>query len=262
MEPETIAGHRFSAGRARFNRAATLFLILCFLNSMVGLYLLADAVSSGQPVSLLESHEPNVLSLNGQHARVAPQVYSRMQTYGRITVGLLALSFVVKLALIVVNARLPASASPDPKDELGPVRIADDGVAHSGGGDQWPLVLPRDTIERLELQYLPAADRPVPMVLCGALLALLGFPLMLILPAIEDFEMFAVFCLGGLLAGIGVWMIWLAFKKRYVLIAHTPNGPSRFLFPRKAARKDVIRFTTGAAKRHDYQLDFGPGLIG
>jgi hypothetical protein len=262
MEPETIAGHRYSDRRTRFSGAATLFLVLCGLNATVYLYVLANAISSGQPVSILESHDPNVISLKGQHARVDPEVYSRLQTYGRVTGALFVLSFVLRLSLIAVNARLPASASPEPGDELGPVRIAADGVAHAGGG-QWPVILPRDRIERLELEYRPVADRPLPMVLFGVLFMLFGLPLVILLPPrIQNFEMFAVCCLGALLLGMGVWMIWLAFKKRYVLVAHTPGGPSMLVFHRRATREKVIRFATGAAKRHDYQLDFGQGLAG
>jgi hypothetical protein len=34
------------------------------------------------------------------------------------------------------------------------------------------------------------------------------------------------------------------------------------VFPRTATREDVIRFTTTAARRHEYPFDFGPGLVG
>ena len=263
MEPETIAGHRFSEGRARFNRAATLFLVLCGLNGSIYVLYLRQAIASGTPVSIYESHAPNVLSLKGTHVRVAPEVYRRIKTYGNITGILLAASFVLKLFLAALNARLSPSTAPDPSDELGPIRITGDGVAHSGGGAQWPVVLPRSQIERLELEHKPALERPLTAVVFGALFVLLGLTLAaLLLLGIENFEMLSVVCLGFLLAGTGAWVLWLALKKRYVLIAHTSIGRSKMLFPPTATPERVIRFTTDAARRHGYPFDFGQGVVG
>ena len=262
MELETIAGHRFSEGRARFNRAATLFLVVCGLNGSVYVVYLQQAIASGTPVSIYESHHPNVLSLKGTHVRVEPEVYGRIKAYGSITGVLLAASFALKLFLAALNARLPPSIAPDPLDELGPIRIAGDGVAHSGGG-QWPVVLPRSQIERLELEHTPALERPLTAVVFGALFVLLGLPLaVLLLLDIQTLEMFFVFCLGLGLAGTGAWMMWLAIKKRYVLVAHTSNGRSKLIFPRAATPERVIRFTTDAARRHGYPFDFGQGVVG
>jgi hypothetical protein len=262
MEPETIAGHRFSEGRARFNRAAVIFFLLSGLTGSIYAYLYDQAISSGVPVSIYESHDPNVLSLNGKHARVEPEVYGRIKTYGHITVVLFVAGFALQFFLLVLNARLPASTAPDPLDELGPIRIAGDGVAHAGGM-QSPIVLPRSRIESLELQYTPGLEKPIGGGLCGAFFLLLGLPLAVIgVTRIQDFETFAAFCFFSLLAGTGVWIIWLAIRKRYVLVAYTSNGRSRMIFPRGATRADVIHFVTDAARRHGYVFDFGRGLVG
>lgn len=267
MEPETtpypaVAGHRFSEGRARFNRLAGIFLLVCGLSSSAYVYSLNRAISEGEPVTLLESYEPNVLSYNGEHARVTPEVHGRIKTYGRITTLLFVIALVLKASMILVNSRLPASVPPDRADELGPVRITASGVAHAGGA-HWPIVLPRDQVERLELEYTPGAENPVIAVFLGAVFTILGLPLaVLILPRIEDFEMFSVFCLGALLAGTGIWMVWFAIKKRFVLIARTANGSSRMVFPPHARRQAVIEFATRAARRHGYTFDFGEGLVG
>jgi hypothetical protein len=262
MEPVTTAGHRPSEARARANRAAGILLLLCGLNGSAYLYFLNDAISSGKPVSLLESHELNVLSLQGKHARVEPEVYDRIRTYGNITSALLVFSFTLPLVQILLNARLPASTAPDPLDELGPIRIAGDGVAHSGGV-HWPVVLPRSRIERLELQYTPGADSPLAGGVCGAFLVLLGLPLaVLLLPRSRDLEMFFVCCFWSLVAATGAWVLWFSIRKRYVLVAHTPDGSSRMVFHRTATREDVIQFATSAARRHGYPFDFGHGLVG
>jgi len=262
MEPETIAGHRFPERRARFNRAVTLFLVLCGLNGSIYFFYLQQAVASGTPVSIYESHAPNVLSLKGEHARVAPEVYGRVKTYGRITGVLLAASFALKLFLIALNARLPASTAPDPLDELGPIRIAGDGVAHSGGV-QWPVVLPRSQIERLELEHKPVMEKPLSAVVFGTLFVLFGLTLAaLLVLEVQNLEMFFVVCLGLFLAGTGAWMLWLALKKRYVLVVHSSSGRSRMIFPHTAPPERVIRFTTDAARRHGYPFDFGQGVVG
>lgn len=262
MEPAAIAGHRFSEGRARFNRAANIFLLLCGINYSVYGYFLNEAVSSGKSVSIYESHDPNVLSLQGKHARVEPAVYSRIRTYSSITSFFLVLGFALKLFLLILNARLPASQAPDPLDELGPIRIAGDGVAHAGGM-QSPIVLPRSRIESLELQYTPGLESPVLGGACGVFFLLLGLPLAVIgVTRIQDFETFAAFCFFTLLAGTGTWIVWLAIRKRFVLVAYTPSGRSRMIFPHTAAREDVIQFTTNAARRHHYPFDFGRGLVG
>ena len=73
---------------------------------------------------------------------------------------------------------------------------------------------------------------------------------------------FFVFCLWLSLAGLGAWVLWFSIRKRYVLVAHTPNGSSRMVFHPSATREDVILFTTSAARRHDYPFDFGQGLAG
>lgn len=263
MKPETaVAGHRPSEGRERFNRIAGIFLMVCGLSSLAYVYSLNQAISAGEPVSLLESHEPNVLSYKGEHARVTPEVAGRIATYGRITTLLFVISIVIKASMIVVNSRLPASVPPDRADELGPVRITASGVAHAGGV-HWPVVLPRDQVERLELEYTPGAENPVIAVFLGAVFTILGLPLaVLILPRIETFEMFSVFCLGTLLGGTGIWMVWFGLKKRFVLIASTANGSSRMVFPHNASREKVIEFAIRAAKRHRYTFDFGEGLVG
>jgi hypothetical protein len=262
MEPQTTAGHRFSEGRARFNHAASIFLILCGLNGSAYLYSLNKAISSGTPVSIYESYDPNVLSLKGKHARVEPAVYGKLKTYGNITSVLFAAGFALTLFLIVLNARLPASTAPDPLDELGPIRIAGDGVAHSGGV-QSPVILPRSRIESLELQYTPGMERPGGGIVLGAFFLLAGLPLAgFLLPRIQDLEMFFASCLGLLLAGTGAWILWFSIRKRYVLVAHTPNGSSRMIFHRTATREEVILFATSAARRHGYPFDFGHGLIG
>src|SRR3954468_2489592 len=264
MEPETIAGHRFSEGRARFNRAAVIFFLLSGLTGSIYGYFYNQAISSGVPVSIYESHDPNVLSLNGKHARVEPEVYGRIKPSGHISVVLFVAGFALQFFLLVLNARLPASTAPDPLDELGPIRIAGDGVAHAGGLAQWPIVLPRSQIERLELLYRPALGNPLTAGTLGAFFALLGLALVVIgLPRIQDFETFSIVCLGMLLAWLGFRMLWYALKKRFVLIAYTPSGSFKMMvFPRTATREDVIRFTTGAARRHEYPFDFGHGLAG
>lgn len=260
---ETTAGHRFSEGRARFNRVANVLLLVCGLNAAAYVYFLNDAIASGERVSILESYEPNVLSFKGEHARVAPEVHRRMETYGYVTgvLGLMALA--LKFLLIAVNARLPASEPPDLRDELGPIRIASDGVAHSGGS-QWPIVLPRSEVEHLELTYMPVADKPLGLRVCGVVFLLMGLPLaVLLLPKIGDHgSILAAFCLFAGVAGIGVWMISITIRKRFVLVAHTPNGSSSMVFHRSARRKDVIHFATSAARRHGYPFDFGQGLVG
>ncbi len=260
--PATVAGHKFSEGRARFNRLAGIFLVICGINASAYMYSLGEAFSAGEPVSIYESNEPGVLSLEGKHARVEPEVYARTRSYGRITSGLLAIAFALKLSLYLVNARLPASTAPDRSDELGPVRITHDGIAHSGGV-HWPIVLPRSAVKHLELEYTPGADYPVAVSLFGALFALLGITMVaLLVTRIEDLEMFGAFCLGLLLGGMGCWMLWFALKKRFVLIARTAHGPSRMVFPPNASRENVIEFATRAARRHGYPFDFGQGLIG
>jgi hypothetical protein len=60
----------------------------------------------------------------------------------------------------------------------------------------------------------------------------------------------------------GAWIVGLSIEKRYVLVAHTPNGSSRMVFHRTAAREDVIRFASSAARRHGYDFEFGKGLAG
>jgi len=264
MEPETIAGHRYSEGRARFNRAALIFLLLCGINASIYTGYVSVAMSDGTPVSIYESHHPNVVSMEGRHVRVAPEVYGRLKAYGFITIALFVITSLLNLFLIVFNARLPASTAPDPLDELGPIRIAGDGVAHAGGLAQWPIVLPRSQIERLELLYRPALGNPLTAGTLGAFFALLGLALVVIgLPRIQDFETFSIVCLGMLLAWLGFRMLWYALKKRFVLIAYTPSGSFKMMvFPRTATREDVIRFTTGAARRHEYPFDFGHGLAG
>ncbi len=262
MEFEPTAGHRFSEKRARINRAANILLLLCGLNASAYLYYLNDAISSGVPVSIYESHKPNVLSVKGQHARVEPEVYGRIKAHGDITGVLFAISFSLKLFLIFLNARLPASTAPDPLDELGAIRITGDGVAHSGGV-HWPVVLPRSRVERLELEYTPAMETPLAGILGGAFFVLLGLPLaVLLLPPSQDLELFFVFCFFLSLAGMGAWMLWFAIRKRYVLVAHTSTGRSRMVFHRTATREEVVLFATGAARRHGYPFDFGQGLIG
>ena len=262
MEPLSTAGHRPSEGRARFNRAAAILLLFCGLNGSAYLYFLSEAISSGTPVSIYESHDLNVLSLKGKHARVEPKVYGRIRTYGSITSFLLVIGFALTLFQIFLNARLPASTAPDSLDELGPIRITGDGVAHSGGV-HWPVVLPRSRIEHLELQYTPGADSPLGGGLCGAFLVLLGLPLaVLLLPRSRDLEMFFVFCFWSFLTATGAWILWFSIRKRYVLVAHTPNGSSRMVFHRTATRESVIQFVTSAARRHDYPFDFGHGLVG
>jgi hypothetical protein len=262
MEPKATAGHRFSEGRARLNRAASLFLILCGLNGSIYLYSLNRAVSSGVPVSIFESSDPNVLSFEDRYARVEPEVYSGIKTYGRIMVVLFAAGFVLQLFLIILHARLPASTIPDPLDELGPVRITGDGVAHSGGALQSPVVLPRDQIERLELEHTPGMDRPLAGGFLGVVFVLFGLPLTLFLPRAHNLETFSVVCFGALLAAMGAWILWFAIRKRYVLVACTAEGRSRMIFPRDVTREDVIHFTTDAARRHGYLFDFGQGLVG
>lgn len=260
--PEAVAGHRPSEGRARFNRVANFLLILVAVNAAVYIYTATSALSSGEPVSIYESHDPNVISYKGRHARVAPEVYDRLQTHGLVTLLLAGVALVLKCLLIAVNAKLPASKPLDPLDELGPVRIASDGVAHAGG-IQWPVVLPRSQVEHLELIYVPGADKPVAISLCGGVLILLGLPLAVLLaPGIRDLTILAPFCLFTGVAAIGIWMLWLGFKKRYVLVAHTLNGPSRLIFHPRARRKDVIEFATSAARRHGYPFEFGQGLVG
>ena len=223
---ETTAGHRFSEGRARFNRVANVLLLLCGLNASAYFYFLND-------------------------------------THGRVTAALGVLALALKSLVILINARLPASKPPDPLDELGPIRIASDGVAHVGGV-HWPVVLPRSQVERLELVCAPGADKPVAVGVSGVVLILLGLPLAVMLaPKIGvDRSILAAFCLFAGLAATGIWMLWFAMRKRYVLVAHTPNGSSRMVFHRSARREDVIHFATSAARRHDYPFDFGQGLVG
>ena len=262
MTTEAVAGHRHSEGRARFNRVANVLLILVALNALVYTWTYTSALSSGQPVSILESHDPDVISYKGRHARVKPEVYGRLNAHGGITLVLAAVAFVLKFSLIAVNAKLPASKPPDPLDELGPVRIASDGVAHAGGV-HWPVVLPRDEIEHLELIYVPGADKPVALAVFGVFFLLLGLPLAVLLaPGLGELYILAPFCLFAGLAATGAWMLWFAMKKRFVLVAHTLNGPSRMVFHRNARREDVIEFATSATRRHDYPFDFGQGLVG
>jgi hypothetical protein len=263
MEPKATAGYRFSAGRARLTRAVSIFLMLCGINGSLYYYSLNRAVSSGVPVSISESSDPNVLSFEDKYARVEAGVYRGIKTYGRVVVVLFAASFALQLFLIAFKARLPASTVPDPLDELGPVRIASDGIAHSGGAVQWPLVLPRDQIERLELEHTSAMEKPLAAGLFGVVFLLFGLPLAVLLPPrIQDFETFSVFCLGALLVATGAGILVFAIRKRYVLVAHTPSGRSRMIFPRDASREDVIHFVTNAARRHGYPFDFGQGLAG
>ena len=237
MERETTAGHRFSEGRARFNRAAGILLLLCGLNGSAYVYSLNEAISSGVPVSIYESHDPNVLSLKGRHARVEPRVFGRIKVHGQITTVLVAISVTLTLFLFHLNARLPASTAPDPLDELGPIRITGDGVAHSGGV-HWPVVLPRRQVESLELQYTPGADYPIASRVLGALFVLPGLSCaVFLLLRMEDLETFFAFCFLSSMAGLGAWVLWFAIRKRYVLVAHTPNGSSRmisFTAPRPA----------------------------
>jgi hypothetical protein len=245
------------------NRAVGIFLMLCGINGSIYYYSLNRAVSSGVPVSIFESNDPNVLSFEDKYARVEPDVYRGIKTYGRVVVVLFVAGFALQLLLIAVKARLPTSTIPDPSDELGPVRINSDGVAHSGGAAQWPLVLPRDQIERLELERTSVMERPLAAGLFGVVFLLFGLPLAVLLPPrIQDFETFSAFCLGALLVAVGAGILVLSIRKRYVLVAHTPNGRSRLIFPRNASREDVIHFVTDAARRHGYPFDFGPSLAG
>lgn len=263
MEPRTTAGHRFSERRARLNRAAVIFLLLCGINGSVYICYLEWAIASGDPVSFSEHHRPNVLSFQGRRARVEPAIYRKVEIYGDISSFLGVACVLVNLFLYVFNARLPASAPPHPLDELGPIRISADGVAHSGGS-QWPVVLPRSQIERLELQHASARENLTAARLYGVFFALLGLPLTWIALTLErmDLEAFCLLCLGSGLAAMGIWLVVTAIQKRYVLVAYTPKGRSRMIFPRAAAREDVIQFVTSAIRRHEYPFDFGPDLVG
>ncbi|HET9229170.1 MAG TPA: hypothetical protein VFR31_21000 [Thermoanaerobaculia bacterium] len=260
MTAETTAGYRISEGQMRFNRIATLFLIACGINYVVYLYTVQRAVSEGTPVPFYEWHEPNVINFDGQHVRVEPEVYQRTQAYSRISGSLLIVSFALRVILFLVNARLSASKPQDPQDDLGPIRIASDGVAHVGGS-QYPVLLPRGQVDRLELQLVSPVDHPVGATVCGAFFVLLGTPIAVGLgPRIEDFEMFGAFCLFAGVAIMGAWIILFSWKKRYVLVAHTPAGAHRMMFHYAAAKDEVVGFLRGAALRHGYRLSFGKGL--
>lgn len=260
MTTETTAGYGIPTGQLRFNRIATLFLVACGINYTVYLFTVQKAVAGGTPVPFYEWHDPNVIAFDGQHARVEPEVYGRIRSYSRISGSLLILSFALRTILFLVNARLSASKSADPLDDLGPIRIASDGVAHVGGS-QYPVLLSRGQVDRLELRHSSPVDHPVAAAVCGFFFVALGLPLAVLLgPRIEDMEMFGAFSLFALLAFMGAWIAWFSLRKRYVVVAHTATGEHRMMFHQAAGRDEVVGFLRGAALRHGYRLSFGKGM--
>lgn len=260
MSVESTAGYRIPEGQQRFNRIATLFLIACGINYVVYLYTAQQAIASGTPVPFYEWHDPNVISFNGEHVRVEPEVYNRLTTYWRWSGSLFIVAFAVRVILFLVNARLPAAKAKDPLDDLGPVRIAGDGVAHVGGS-QYPVLLTRGQVDKLELQRTSPVDHPVVATACGLFFVALGTPLAVMLgPRIENMEMLGAFCLFTFLALMGVWIILFSVRKRYVVVAHTPTGEHRLMFHQSAGREEVVGFLRRAALRHGYRLSFGKGL--
>lgn len=260
MTAESTAGYEIPQTQVRFNRIASIFLILCGLNYTVYLYKVQWAIADGTPVEWYEAHEPNVLSFDGQYARLEPEEYGRLMAYRRISGSLLIVSFALRMILFLVNARLSGSKAADPRDELGPIRIASDGVAHVGG-IQYPVLLPRGQVESLELLRTSPVERPGIAVVCGVVFLLFGLPLaVMIAPRIETLEMFAAFCLFAMLAGMGVWILWFALKKRFILVARTPTGQAQMIFHSAAPREQVIGFARAASLRHGYRFSLGRGL--
>jgi hypothetical protein len=144
-------------------------------------------------------------------------------------------------------------------EELGPVRITAEGVHHRGGFYE-AVALAGGDVARLELVHASPVPRPLLVVLSGGLLAALGLGLaILLVPDAVEKELIGITCFWAGIGAVGVWLVVITLWKRFVLVAHTPDGPVRLVFPRWTGRREVVRFVVAAAARHGYPLRLGRG---
>ncbi len=157
------------------------------------------------------------------------------------------------------------SSSPEPEPthrELASVRVSAQGLAEMDGPRRINFI-PRSEVRGLELVHASAAERP-------AVTSLLGLALLLV--ALFPFAfLILIFVNGGFMdtslfwfSGFGVpggWLLWLAFKKRHVLLVRTSGGTRKLAFHSSASPEDIVRFITDAAPRFGYSVSV-QGLFG
>jgi len=137
--------------------------------------------------------------------------------------------------------------------DFGPVRISASEIAEMDGRRRLIRVSRKDVVA-LELAFTVGAERPVLTLILGFLLVALGF-----FPWVF---LYFVLTRGGHVRTIlfwltpfgllGGWLVWLASKRRQVLLVRMPNDTRRVLFPLTTTRAEAQRFLEVAAERFGY----------
>jgi hypothetical protein len=139
--------------------------------------------------------------------------------------------------------------------EFASVRIGAEGLAEMDGARRLTFV-PRTEIHGLELARASAAERPIVTALAGVVVLLVAlFPfLFLFLVLTRGGHMRTSLFWLSAFGVLGVWLLWFAFRSRYVLLVRTQAGTRKIVFHQSASHEDIVRFITEASPRFGYSV--------
>jgi hypothetical protein len=143
---------------------------------------------------------------------------------------------------------------PEPIEYLS-VRISGSSVAEMDGAS--PAVeLPGKDIERLELMYGVAAERPAVQLILGAILMLTGvFPVRTIVAWVKEGGTLDVLHLGILVfAMLGALLIKGVFTKRHFLRVVTATDARKVVFRGKVEETQLVEFLRKARESFPYSI--------